>query len=505
MKSIDSPPQNDSTSTKIVKNTGKEEGESIIRYKLRCMVNRLDIDQIVGESQQNEKLSRNLTFCNITAIGIGGVIGTGIFVLPGILAAQYAGPGVVLSFILAGIASFITALSFAELGSMIPVAGCTYTYLYASMGELVAWTITWGLLLESFITNSGVCVGWSGYFMQLIGIIIKDTELKSPWAIAPYSWNINEQVFEATGGYFNFPASIIVLLCTLLLIKGTKESTLVTTVAVIIKISVILIVIFGIVDHVNPANWTPFIPENTDGKFGHFGFLGILKAARIAFVTYSGFESLGTVSQECINPSRNIPLSIITTLGICGTLYISVCLVLVGVVPYTKLNVSYPISIAIRSTGRTWLEVLIIVGTVVGAITTIIFGLLAQSRILYTLSNDGLLPKFFTKLTKKTNTPFISLSVLGITLAISAGLLPLEILAEFTGIISFISFFLVNLTVVILRLTHPNLERGFKIPLGNYFIPTLGACVSLAFIATGSPMTLLRIAIWLIIGVLVYL
>ncbi|KXN69742.1 hypothetical protein CONCODRAFT_40261, partial [Conidiobolus coronatus NRRL 28638] len=344
------------------------------------MLNRLDIETILMEIH-NEKLTRNLSFWNVTAIGIGGVIGTGIFILPGVIAAQYAGPGVVLSFILAALASFLTALSFAELGSMIPLAGSTYSYLYCSFGELVAWTIAWGLLLEAYIGNSAVLVGWSGYFMQLI--------------VAPYAWNTNEQEFEATGGYFNFPAAAIVLLCTLLLIKGTKESTTVTAVAVVIKVSVIIIIIFGIIDHVNPANWTPFIPSNTDGILGHFGFAGILKGARIAFFAYSGFESLGTVSQECVNPQKNIPLSIITTLGVCTILYISVCLVLVGVVPYDKLNVSYPISIAVKATGRTWLEVLIILGAVIGMVTTIIVGLISQSRVLYTLSSDGLLPNFF--------------------------------------------------------------------------------------------------------------
>jgi APA family basic amino acid/polyamine antiporter len=312
-------------------------------------------------------------------------------------------------------------------------------------------------------------------------------------------------VFESTGGYFNFPASIVAILCTLLLIRGTKESTIVTTIGVIIKISVILIVVFGIVDHVNPKNWTPFIPPNTDGVFGHFGALGIFKGARIAFKTYSGFELIGTMSQECINPQKNIPLSIITTLVICTILYISMCLVLVGAVPYQELGVSYPISIAVRITGRTWLEILITLGAVVGTVTTIIFGLLSQSRILYTLSNDGLLPKFFTKLHKKTNTPYISLSILGAILSVSAGLLPIEVLVEFTGILSFISFFFVNITVIILRLRYPNLERGFKIPLGNYFIPVVGAVVSLALVATGSPFTLLRLFIWLIVGILFYL
>lgn len=494
----------DSNSSQTAHSEGRKNNESLIKYKIRCMLNRLDIETILMEIQ-NEKLTRNLSFWNVTAIGIGGVIGTGIFILPGVIAAQYAGPGVVLSFILAALASFLTALSFAELGSMIPLAGSTYSYLYSSFGELVAWTITWGLLLEAYIGNSAVLVGWSGYFMQLIGIIIKDSDFKSPWAIAPYAWNTNDQEFEATGGYFNFPAAIVSLLCTLLLIRGTKESTTVTAIAVVIKVSVIIIIIFGIIDHVNPANWTPFIPSNTDGVLGHFGFLGIFKGARIAFFAYSGFESLGTVSQECVNPQKNIPLSIITTLGVCTILYISVCLVLVGVVPYDKLNVSYPISIAVKATGRTWLEVLIILGAVIGMITTIIVGLISQSRVLYTLSSDGLLPSFFTKLHPKTNTPYISLGILGISLSIAGGLLPIEILAEFTGIISFISFFLVNLSVILLRLTHPNLKRGFKIPLGNYFIPIIGACISLAFVITGSPLTIFRISIWLIVGIVVYL
>ncbi|KXN67252.1 amino acid transporter [Conidiobolus coronatus NRRL 28638] len=468
------------------------------------MVNTIDIEQMLVDIKQ-EKLKRNLTLWHLIALGIGSVIGTGIFVLPGIIAANNAGPGVVLSFILAAVASFFSALSYAELASMIPVAGSSYTYLYATMGEFVAWTIAWVLVLEFLIGAAAVSVGWSGYFIQLIGLIAKNPELKSAWANAPIMWSEVDQKFLTTGGYFNFPAAIIVLLCTLILIKGTKESTTVTAIGVVLKIAVILIIIFGTVDHVNPANWKPFIPSNPDGAYAHFGGAGIMKGASIAFFAYTGFESIANASQECINPQKNIPISLIATLGICTILYVGVCLVMVGVVPYQDLDVSYPVSVTIRATGRTWLEVIVILGAVFGMITAIIASLISQSRIFYTMALDGLLPKIFAKLHPSFSTPYINLIILGIFLFIASGVLPIDILAELSSLATLITFFLVNIVVSILRYKKPNLERGFKVPLGGYFLSILGAAISLALVITSSPQTILRVFIWMCIGTVLYL
>ncbi|KXN67250.1 amino acid transporter, partial [Conidiobolus coronatus NRRL 28638] len=483
---------------------GRSENESRLKYLFRCMFSRPDLEEMLKELE-NDKLKRNLTLWNLITIGLGATIGTGIFIYPGIIAANFAGPAVVLSYILAAVAALLTALCYAEISSLIPASGSTYTYLYVTMGELVAWTISWALLLEFFIGSSTLCVGWSAYFIQLLGIILKDPNYKPAWATAPIAWETTDQAFRITGGYFNLPAVGISLLCTIILIIGTKESTTVNSAALIIKILAIIILIFGIIDHVNPANWTPFILSGGDSSKGTFGFTGILIGARIAFFSYSGFQILGTVSQESVNPQRDVPISTVATIAISTGLYIVFCLVIVGVVPFQQLNDTTPVSVAIRTTGRTWLEVLVILGAVFGMVTSIIVSIICGSRFLYAISKDGLLPKFFSKLHPTKHTPHINLIIVGVVLAIMSGLLPIEILAEFTGIISFVAFFLVNVSVSILRYTHPNVKREFKVPFGGYVIPILASLVSIALIVTGSPQTMLRIFIWMIVGILIYL
>ncbi|KXN69739.1 amino acid permease, partial [Conidiobolus coronatus NRRL 28638] len=429
---------------------------------------------------KNNKLKRSLNVWHLIGLGVGTTIGTGIYVLPGIIAAQKAGPGVILSFIFAAIAAFFSALSYAELSSMIPVAGSSYTYLYATMGEIVAWIVGWTLVLEFLIGAAAVSVGWSGYLMSLI----KYSEAGG---------------FAVTDGYFNFPAGFIAIFCTIFLMVGTKESSNFTAIMVAFKVAVILLFVFGACDHVDPANFVPFIP-NEEGM----GIGGVFKGASMAFFAYSGFEVIANASQECINPGRNLPLSLVASLGICTVLYVSVCLVMVGVVPYQKLDVSYPVSVAIKATGRTWLDVMIILGAVLGMTTAIIGCLLSQSRIFYSMSRDGLLPRIFSKVHPKRHTPYVNNIILGLITVVAAGLLPIDVLAELSGISTLVAFFFVNLVVPILRYKRPELERGFKVPLGGYFLPIIGAIVTAVLIGTANPQTILRVFIWILVGLVIY-
>ncbi|KXN67251.1 amino acid/polyamine/organocation transporter, APC superfamily [Conidiobolus coronatus NRRL 28638] len=492
------------SSSQTLFNKGQLKDETLFKFWLRCIFNKPSLSE-VQKDLENDKLKRTLTLWNLITIGIGATIGTGIFIYPGIIAANFAGPAVVISYILAAAASLLTALCYAEISSLIPAAGSTYTYLYVTMGELVAWTISWALLLEFFIGASTLCIAWSAYFIQLLGIILKDPNYQPTWATAPIAWDITEQAFKLTGGYFNLPAIGITLVCTIILIIGTKESTTVTSVAVIIKLLAIIILVIGIIDHVDPDNWAPFILSGENDPKGIFGAVGILKGARIAFFSYTGFQIIGTTSQESINPQRDIPISTVATIGIATSLYIVVCLVIVGVVPFQQLNVPTPVSVAIRATGRTWLEVLVILGAVFGMVTSIIVTIICGTRFLYAISKDGLLPKFLSKLHPTKHTPHLNLIIVGGVLAIMSGLLPIEYLAEFTGIISFVAFFLTNISVSMLRYTHPDVKREFEVPFGGYVIPIIASMVSTVFIVTGSPQTMLNIFNWMIIGILIYL
>ncbi|KXN69738.1 amino acid transporter [Conidiobolus coronatus NRRL 28638] len=456
--------------------------------------------EYLAATVKSTQLKRNLGLFHLMSLGIGTAIGTGIYVLPGIIAANHAGPGVTLSFVLAGVVAFFSAMSYAELTSMFPVAGSSYTYLYATMGELVAWIIGWTLILEFLVGASAVSVGWSAYLIQLIGIIMGNRDFKTPWADSPVSWDEKNFGFVLSGGYINFPAIAIAVFCTIILVVGTRESTTFTLIFCSLKVLVIIVFIFGSVDHVNPANWSPFIPSDEG-----FGVAGVFKGASMAFFAFSGFEVIANASQEAKNPQRNMPLSLMLSLGICTALYVVVCLVMTGVVNYQNLGTSYPVSLAIKATGRTWLEVLIILGAVLGMGTSVIGGLLPQSRIFYAMSRDGLLPKIFSKVHPKTRTPYWNQIVLGIVVVIAAGILPIGFLAEIGGLSSLFAFFFINVVVAILRWRKPDLERKFKVPLGGYLFPFCGAATSIALIATSSPSAIVRIFVWMAVGIVIYI
>lgn len=441
------------------------------------------ISSILKETDQPEEhtLKRTLGVVSITAMGIGAIVGTGIFVLTGVAAALYAGPGLILSFVVAGIVSGLAALCYAEFASVVPVAGSAYTYSYATLGELIAWIIGWDLILEYAVGAAAVSIGWSGYFTDLlksIGVVLPKMLTASPFS----------------GGVVNLPAIIIILLITALLIRGTSESSTVNTIIVAIKIAVVLFFLVVGFGHINPANWSPFLP---------FGDGGILRGASIIFFAYIGFDQISTTAEEAKNPSRDLPLGIIFSLLICTLLYILVTAVLTGLVSYKQLNVASPVSHALILLGMNAAGSIISVGAICGLTTVLLVLLFGQSRIFFSMSRDGLLPGLFSRVHPRLRTPYISTLLVGIVVALVAGFTPIDVVAELTNIGTLAAFVLVSIGVLILRRTRPDLHRAFRVPWVPV-IPILSIIASLVLIVSLPWITILRFIVWLILGIIIY-
>jgi len=478
---------------------------SVMKAALKSVLSRLFARKSLAALQAQaaaSQLKRSLTAFDLLMVGVGGIIGTGIFVLTGQAAYAYAGPAIVVSFIVSGVAAATAAFSYAELSSMIPISGSAYTYAYATMGELVAWIIGWTLILEYLVGGAAVAVGWSGYvvsFFHSVGVDLGTTLTQSPLI-----FDVDTQSFEfIQGTIINLPAVFICLATMTLLIFGVKESIRVNTVIVSVKVAVVLLFIFACAPKVDPANWHPFFPPN-EGSFSRYGFTGMLTGATTVFFAYIGFDAVSTTAQEAKNPQRDLPIGIIGSLVICTVLYIAVCMVLTGVLNYKYLDGASPLAKAVTSTGMLWLSVIIEIGAIAGLTSVMLVLLMGQPRIFYAMAEDGLFPKVATRVHPRFKTPWVTTLISGITCAIMAGLLPIGVLGEMTSVGTLLAFVIVNIGVIILRRTQPDAPRKFKVPGGPYLIPVFGALFSTLLIATATTASLIRLVVWMAIGFLLY-
>ncbi|CAF1442022.1 unnamed protein product [Adineta steineri] len=476
---------------------------SCLRNFLNRLTTRKTITQLQAEAEGDNELKRTLTTFQLLALGVGSIIGTGIFVLSGEAAAKYAGPAIIVSFILAAIVAGLAAFSYAEMSSMVPISGSAYSYTYATMGEYLAWIIGWDLILEYLLAAATVAVGWSGYVVHLVQTISKYNATQ--WIVeAPVAWNEESSIFYTTGKVINLPAIIIILALTIILIIGIGESAKINLVIVVIKVSVVLLFIFACCGYVHTSNYTPFFPPN-EGTFNKYGITGMLHGATVVFFAYIGFDSVTTTAQETKNPQRSLPIGIIGSLFISTVLYIAVCAVMIGIVPYRTLDSASPISIAIKGTPYgIWLPIIIDLGAIAGLTSVALVSLLGQSRIFYSMAHDGLLPSIFAKVHPRTKTPWVSTIIIGVACASFAAVFPLGILGEMTSIGTLVAFFLVHLAVIIMRFTHKDVPRAFRVPLGPWVLPPLGALLCVLLMATSSKETGIRLGVWMAIGQVIY-
>jgi basic amino acid/polyamine antiporter, APA family len=482
-------------------------------------------DLMSQASDSRSGFKRALTATNLTTLGIGAIIGAGIFVLTGQAAAQYAGPAIVLSFIISGVACAFAGLCYAEFASMIPIAGSAYTYAYATLGEFLAWIIGWDLILEYLFAASTVSVGWGGYVVSFL----HDFGIHIPTAFTAASGSVLVQLPEvgwqevtknlitnlaAKGvdintlphvtAILNLPAMFIVAVLTLLLIIGIRESANFNNIMVITKVSVIIMFIGLGIAFIKAGNWHPFIPKNT-GTWGQFGWSGVLRGAGVIFFAYIGFDAVSTAAQEAKNPQKHMPIGILGSLSISTVLYILVALVLTGIVSYTALNVSDPVAVGVNAMGKGmfWLRPIVKIAAIAGLSSVILVLLMGQPRIFYSMSRDGLLPPVFSKVHPKFKTPYISSLLTGCVAIVLAGILPISILGELVSIGTLLAFVIVCLSIILLRKKRPELERPFRTPFVP-LIPILGALICFVQMASLPLGTWLRLLIWMALGLIIY-
>ncbi len=465
---------------------------------------------ILAEGADKENgLRRSLGPWALTAMGIGAIIGTGIFVLTGVASATRAGPSITISFVVAGIVSALAALCYAEVSSKIPISGSAYTYTYATLGEFLAWIIGWDLVLEYALGAATVSIGWSGYFANILNQI--GLHIPAQWANGPH-WGLAGQA--GVSGIANLPAAGIILIITALLARGTKESGTVNAIIVAIKLIIVLFFIIVGVQHITGANYSlPAGPQTNLGGYFPFGIGGMLGGAAFIFFAYIGFDAVSTTAEEAKNPGRDLPFGIIMSLLICTVLYIIVVAILNGMVPFYKLNVAFPVAFAMNYVHLAWASIIISLGAIAGLTTVLLVMMFGQSRIFYAMSRDGLIPPSFTRVHPTWRTPIFSTVFFGICIAAIAAFTPINIVGSLTNMGTLAAFILVSIAVPILRRRHPDLLGAFTVPFGPYVIPVLSAVTALGLIyylrvgnpeIYGIPIVWFWFVVWLLIGLVFY-
>jgi APA family basic amino acid/polyamine antiporter len=448
------------------------------------------IEQLVGDAEHGSKaLKRTLTGLDLTMLGIGAIIGTGIFVLTGTAAANQAGPAIVLAYVAAGLACGFAALCYAEFASMIPISGSAYTYAYATLGEIFAWMIGWDLILEYAVGSMTVAVGWSGYFQRILAGF--DVHLPAWMAAAPGT--------SVEGAILNVPAMLIVLVITALLVRGVRESARFNAAMVFIKLAAILFFIVVGVGYVEPKNWTPFTP---------YGIQGIAAAAAVVFFAYIGFDAVSTTAEEAKNPQRDLPIGIIASLIICTVLYLAVAGILSGIIPVVEYRndaqfLNAPVGYALSVINMDWAAGLVSAGAVAGITSVLLVMLMSQPRIFFAMSRDRLLPAGVSKVHPKFRTPYITTIITGLIVSVVAGFTPIQVLGEMTSIGTLFAFVVVCIAVLILRARRPDHPRPFKVPFGPVF-PVLGIISCVYLMVNLTVMTWVRFLVWLDIGMVIY-
>lgn len=493
---------------------------------------RKNVADLQREAETDQRLHRALGPVNLMMLGIGAIIGTGIFVLTGTVAAQNAGPAVVLSFVFAGVASVFAALCYSEFASLVPMSGSAYTYGYATLGEFFAWVIGWDLILEYAVGAVTVAIGWSGYvvsFLDSVGIHIPP-ELSDaagtrlidlPAALATglhvsAGWQALTAELKRTllaagtdpaslaqvTTLFNLPAVVIIFIVTTLLVVGIKESANFNNAIVFVKLAVIVVFIFGAIAAIKHENWIPFVPANT-GLREHFGWTGVVSGAGIVFFAYIGFDAVSTAAQEAKNPQRDMPIGIIGSLIVCTVLYIIVSAIATGVVPYKQLDVRDPIALVADRAGMKWMAMFIKIGAIAGLSSVILVMLYGQSRVFYAMAHDGLLPQFVHHVHPRFKTPWITSIVTGVFVAFFAAVLPVREAGALCSIGTLLAFVIVSVGIMVLRVHHPELKPKFRTP-AVWIVAPLGA-LSALFLMTGLPwVTWERLIIWFALGMVVY-
>ena len=444
-----------------------------------------NLDDMIAHSKKPGGLAKVLGPFDLVLMGIGAIVGTGIFVLTG-TGALTAGPALSLSFVVAAVACCFAALCYAEFASTVPVAGSIYTYSYATLGELAAWMIGWDLLLEYGLAAAAVSVGWSGYFQSLLagfGITLPAALTAAPGAL------------PGVTTFINLPALVIMLLLTAMLGWGVREAARLNNIMVAIKVGVVLLfIIFG-ARHVQPANWQPYMP---------FGYHGMLSAAALVFFAFIGFDAVTSAAEEVKKPSRDLPIGIIGSLAVCAVLYVVVSAIMTGIVPYQKfLGVVHPVSLALQYEGENWIAGFVDLGAILGMTTVILVMAFGQTRIIFAMSRDGLLPKRLSTVHPRFHTPFFATWLVGIVFGLIAAVIPLNILAELINIGTLAAFTMVSIAVVVLRKKRPDLPRAFRCP-GVPYVPALAVILCVGLMTFLSWVTWVAFTIWLVIGLVIY-